>query len=317
MENNQIKLFTEGTVEAQERIFTRLVGGFGEDKPTITVKQISDLMGYDVKVVNQTINRNIEEFTKEEGFILDLKEITESDHNLEILKSIGYSKMSVSKAKNIYILSQAGFLLYLKFAEGNRAIELYKSFMEDYFKTKAENESMKDAIEKTLEQLKEEKAMLLGKTIMSASDSEKIELLQMVENKNNQIIELEKSMSESATIEKLSSKLELADAIENSKSNYDIGKLSKVLNIKGIGRNKMFEWMKDTKLLMKDNSPYQQYMEYFSVIPVITPHGYTTYKTLVKPKGVDFIMKRLIKDGKLISKSVEQVLDELEGRSAA
>jgi len=310
MTDNVIQLFTKGEVQSQDKKFTRLVGGFGEDKPMITTKQIGELMGLQTSIVNRTITRNIAHF-EDELDILDLKSVMPQWHS-----KIGYSKNAYNASKNIYALSRSGFLLYLKFAEGSKAVELYKDFLEDYFQTKAENESMKKSIEQTLEELKEEKAFLLGKAIMSVSDADKVEFMQLAEKKTNQIIELEKSMSEKDIVEKLSSKLTLAEMIENSKSNYDVDSFSKILNIKGLGRNNMFKWMKENKMLMSNNKPYQHYMIYFSVIPV-TKNGYTNYKPLIKPNGVDYLMKRLIKAGKVITKSVEDVLKELEGLEKA
>ena len=40
----------------------------------------------------------------------------------------------------------------------------------------------------------------------------------------------------------------------------DIGSLAKELNIKGFGRNKLFTFLKDQKILMANNLPYQKYM---------------------------------------------------------
>lgn len=318
MKNNIIDLFTDGEVTKGDRTFTRLVGGFSDSGNVITDLQVAELLEYEkgARSVRQRIGENIEHF--EAGVhILDISEgVPEQDTLKETLISLGYSKQALTQAKNIYILSKAGFLLYLKFAEGDKAVEVYKDFLEDYFKTKAENESMKNSIEQTLEELKEEKALFLAKAIMSNSESDKFEFLDLAERKTNQIIELEKSKSEQVIVEKLSSKLTLADMIENSKSNYDVDSFSKILGINGLGRNNMIKWMKESKLLMENKKPYQQYMKYLSVIPVIT-NGYTNYKPLIKPKGVDFLMKRLIKDGKVITKSVEDVLTELEGLEQA
>src|SRR5574343_497551 len=86
------------------REFTRLVGGFGQDNPILTTKQIAELMGYENSVVARAINRNIEHF--EEGVdILDLK-VTMPEWNSEI----GYTQKAFNASKNIYILSQSGFL---------------------------------------------------------------------------------------------------------------------------------------------------------------------------------------------------------------
>ena len=158
--SNELKLFTNGEVTTKDgREFTRLVGGFGEEKPVISDKQIAELLGYkkDTREVRERVSKNIKHF--EFGLhIIDVKkDVVQNDNNLKLLKSLGYTNMGIAKAKNIYIFSQAGFLLFLKFAEGDKAVEIYKNFIEDYFKTKAENKNMKLSIEEEIQQLKEDK----------------------------------------------------------------------------------------------------------------------------------------------------------------
>ncbi|MCY7961339.1 phage antirepressor KilAC domain-containing protein [Bacillus spizizenii] len=71
----------------------------------------------------------------------------------------------------------------------------------------------------------------------------------------------------------------------------DIGSLVKELNIKGFGRNKLFAFLKDKKILMTNNLPYQTYMNrgYFVIKSVPTTKiGYVS-KTYLTPKGADFI----------------------------
>ncbi|MGG4031908.1 phage antirepressor KilAC domain-containing protein [Bacillus subtilis] len=71
----------------------------------------------------------------------------------------------------------------------------------------------------------------------------------------------------------------------------DIGSLAKELNIKGFGRNKLFAFLKDKKILMTNNLPYQTYMNrgYFVIKSVPTTKiGYVS-KTYLTPKGADFI----------------------------
>ena len=98
--------------------------------------------------------------------------------------------------------------------------------------------------------------------------------------------------------------------MESSKNDYDIGTFAKFLNIEDMGRNKMFQWLKDNEILMKNNTPYQKYNKYFTVIPVVKG-AYSSNKTLLKAKGIEFVVKKLIKDGKIITKSVEEILKEL------
>lgn len=56
------------------------------------------------------------------------------------------------------------------------------------------------------------------------------------------------------------------------------------------GRNRLFRFLRNKGILMKDNVPYQQYINlgYFT-IRERTVCGFNTVQTLVTPKGVDFI----------------------------
>jgi len=172
----KLRLFTMGIVTTNTgRKFTRLMGGFGEGNASMTIKQIGQLTGLEDRTINQTINRNIKHF-EENVHITDVKNsITESDPVYEVLKSQGYSNQSLSNSKNIYILSEAGFLLYLKFAEGDKAISLYKDFIEDYFKIKAENKTMKSTIQEEIKELENEKYKLAGIATYNPIEDERVE----------------------------------------------------------------------------------------------------------------------------------------------
>lgn len=213
----------KGVVEFENgREFTRLVGGFGKDKPMITTKQIAELMGYEngVKTVNLTINRNINSF--EFGLdIIDLKDksgfqsVTEFDFGI-----IGLNKQSVANSKNIYALSQSGFLLYLKFAEGDKAIELYKNFIEDYFKIKVENKELKDTLQEQIDFLKEKKATVLGKMFMETDSIAKIELFNEGESLTSQIIKLEAQLQSKKDNEQIQQALDNQSKLTSSKDEY-------------------------------------------------------------------------------------------------
>lgn len=62
-----------------------------------------------------------------------------------------------------------------------------------------------------------------------------------------------------------------------------------------IGKNTLFKKLRDMGILKPNNQPYQQYMQYFKVIPIPKPVGdkiVTFDKTYVNPKGMDYIAKR-------------------------
>ena len=93
-------------------------------------------------------------------------------------------------------------------------------------------------------------------------------------------------------------KAEFFDTVAGSKDAIAIGDAAKVLNM-GIGRNKLFQILRANKVLMKDNIPYQEYIDrgYFRTIEQkwTTPEGETkiNIKTLVYQKGLDYIRKVL------------------------
>ena len=88
----------------------------------------------------------------------------------------------------------------------------------------------------------------------------------------------------------------------------DIKAAANTLHFKNIGRNKLFEILRNAKILMWNNLPYQKYVDcgYFRTIE----QKYTTHdgvkisiKTLVYQKGMDFIRRTL---NNLGYKQVEQ-----------
>ena len=99
-------------------------------------------------------------------------------------------------------------------------------------------------------------------------------------------------------IERLKPAAEFAYQICSSKDAIDIGNCAKVLN-RNIGRNNLFEFLRNKKILQSDNIPYQKYIDsgYFRVIETkyTIPSGETkiSLKTLVLQKGVAYINKLL------------------------
>ena len=96
-------------------------------------------------------------------------------------------------------------------------------------------------------------------------------------------------------------KADFFDAVTDSKQAIEMGQVAKVLDM-GIGRNKLFEFLRAEKILMGNNQPYQRYIDegYFRVVEqkFTKENGETmiNIKTLVFQKGVNFIRKRLQKE---------------------
>jgi len=112
-------------------------------------------------------------------------------------------------------------------------------------------------------------------------------------------LRLENSELQQANIE-MKPKADFFDAVAGSKKAMSMEEVAKVLSYPGIGRNKLFEILRNQNILQRDNIPYQKYIDsgYFRVIEQkynVGDEVRINIKTLVFQKGVDFIRKTLDK----------------------
>ena len=115
------------------------------------------------------------------------------------------------------------------------------------------------------------------------------------------LIEVDKNEKLELENKEMKPKAEFFDTVADSKTAISMNEVAKVLNIKGYGRNNLFEFLRENKVLDRWNVPYQRYVDngWFRVIeqhyqkngePVITT------KTLVYQKGVDGIRRMIAKE---------------------
>lgn len=93
-------------------------------------------------------------------------------------------------------------------------------------------------------------------------------------------------------------KVEFFDSVADSKTAVPMNDVAKVLSIKGYGRNNLFEYLRNNKVLMNNNRPYQKYVDagYFRVIEQHYQRNgeeQISFKTLVYQRGIDFIRRML------------------------
>ncbi len=97
-----------------------------------------------------------------------------------------------------------------------------------------------------------------------------------------------------------SPKVDFFDAVAQSKTAIEMRKVSAVLDIKGMGRNNLFEFLRAEKILDNNNIPYRKYQDsgHFRVVEQKYTDGNgelkISFKTLAYQKGVDFIRKKLL-----------------------
>lgn len=117
------------------------------------------------------------------------------------------------------------------------------------------------------------------------------------EREQSKRLEAEKKALEVKNIE-MKPKADFFDAVADSKTAISMNDVAKVLAIKGMGRNNLFEFLRDEGILDKFNVPYQRYVDcgWFRVIEqkyMKNGGPQVSTKTLVYQKGVDAIRKRI------------------------
>ena len=116
-------------------------GGFGEGEKVVLAKTIAEIHEVELKKVNELIKHNLDEF--EEGIdILDLK-----DNGLYQvpLEELGFSNRDISISKNIYILSEQGYIALVSLMRTEKAKELRKKFRREYFAMRKQIKEQKPA----------------------------------------------------------------------------------------------------------------------------------------------------------------------------
>ena len=118
-----------GTKEFLGKEIPVIEGGFGEGEKVVLAKTIAEIHEVELKDINRLINDNIDEF-EENIDILDLKNSVDSNHPL---LEVGFTKQSIANSKNIYLLSEQGYMALVSLMRTEKARELRKKFRREYF----------------------------------------------------------------------------------------------------------------------------------------------------------------------------------------
>jgi Rha family phage regulatory protein len=162
--------------------------------------------------------------------------ISENENVRSLIISSSYKVESQNREYKEFLLTEKGFTIYMFNVQGHNDFKL--SYIDEF-------ERMKNALNTTIKvptNFKE--ALLLA-----------LEQQEIIEKQQEQI-EYQKP------------KVEFYDEIIDSKDTIDIGQLAKTLNVKNIGRNKLFEILREKSILDRRNQPYQTYIDrgYFKTI---------------------------------------------------
>jgi phage antirepressor YoqD-like protein len=137
MNNNEINnlvasIDVKGKQEFMGKEIPVVEGGFGEGKRCLTDKTIAEIHNQPTPEIRRRINDNAKRF-KTDIDIIDLKVMAESHNNLELLQPLGYSKMQISKAEHIYLLSERGYAKLIKIMDTDLAWDIHDKLIDEYF----------------------------------------------------------------------------------------------------------------------------------------------------------------------------------------
>lgn len=123
------EILVKGTQKFMGKEIPVIEGGFGEGQKVVLAKTIAEIHDIRLDKVNGLINNHLDEF--EIGIdLLDLKNSNLDE--VSVLKGI-YTKQSVSNSKNIYLLSEQGYMLLVGFMNTEKAKVIRKQLRREYF----------------------------------------------------------------------------------------------------------------------------------------------------------------------------------------
>lgn len=125
---DEIKL--NGIQEFMGKEIPIIEGGFGDNCKVILAKTVAEIHEDEVKNINRLINNNLKRF-KEGIDIIDIKNC--GDYESLQLNQLGFTKMQISKAKNIYLLSERGYAKLIKIMDTDLAWDVHDKLMDEYF----------------------------------------------------------------------------------------------------------------------------------------------------------------------------------------
>ena len=180
MEN---ELQIKGNISFMGINLPNVYGGFGEDKKCILAKSVAEIHGVELKRINELIKNNMDEF--EVGIdILDLKA---GRYQRPVLENDLFTKTQYSNAKNIYLLSESGYMTLVMLMRTPKAKEIRKKLRKEYFEMREQLEQ-EQKLSKTLEEQKKEYLLQVYEGGLNAIEGTK-KLIELETKELNKTIE--------------------------------------------------------------------------------------------------------------------------------
>lgn len=226
----------------------------------LTTEQVSD--GFECETTNIKKNFN----ANKERFIEGKHYYKLEGKELENLRVTNSDLQISPMTRSLYLWTKRGVARHSKMLGTDRAWEMFDCLEENYFNPK--QPALPD---------------FTNPVIAARAWADEVEKKQLAE----------------AQVKELQPKADFYDAVADSETLFSMADTAKVLDM-GIGRNKLFRFLRDKGILQIDNMPYQRMVDagYFKVVEgkyEVNENVVVTKTTYVKQKGIDYIRKLLSK----------------------
>lgn len=241
----------------------------------ISSYDIARLHGKEVRAVNQQFERNKKHLKQGvDYFLINKEEMAESQ--------IVIQKFIPNNVKDLKLFTERGYLKLVKSFTDDLSWKVQDLLVESYFKLKEIALSAKQNYLLDILAAEDE----LSRAV--AMNKYEIGYVRPLEN----------------DVKRMQPKEDFYDSVTQSESMLDVGQASKVLNYEGLGRNNLYKYLRDKKILNSKNIPYQQYLNsgYCKLVETSwvdpeTQQLAILVKVVFFQKGIDWLDKRLAKEG--------------------
>ena len=260
-------------------------GGFGEGKKIVTAKTIADIHNMEVKEVTKSIRRLI--INGRLKHLVDYMDVKPQVNTLpmNIEEVFGVKPAYLSRVENIFILSERGYSKLIKSMDDDTSWDVHDKMIDEYFSMRSIINSMDNQKNKLLLDLFSTDPMIVASA-------------------HKQLVALETAPLQEE-IKELKPLAERYNIFLDNEGLITIDSFVKSLNIKTMGRNSFFKFLRDEGFLMtgnkdKHNIPYAKYIQQglFKIKHYTHNLGYSgkvvvSTKTYLTSKGVDYFIRRL------------------------
>lgn len=160
--------------------FHNIEGGFGNGKKAMLVKEIANIHGRELRLINEAINNNRKRFVDK----VDIVDLKGTEFAIDLIDSEIYTRNSINASKNIYLLSERGYAKLLKILEDDVAWEQYDKLVDEYFQMRKE---IRENSYITEVEIAKAEINLLGETskLLNLNDNSKLLLARNIYENHN------------------------------------------------------------------------------------------------------------------------------------